>query len=479
MSEMNNNGINIGRDSEYIKIVPSPRQLAHQKLEFYAFFHFSVNTFTDKEWGDGTESPVIFNPLHLDAGQWAESIKAAGMKAGILTCKHHDGFCLWPSKYTDHTIAASPYKEGKGDVVKEVAQALRKENLKFGIYLSPWDRNQKTYGCGKAYDDFFINQLEELLTGYGELFTVWFDGACGEGKNGKKQFYDWGRYYEVIRKLQPDACIAVCGPDVRWCGNEAGDTRTSEWSVVPERTWEAEKIQEKSQQTDDTEFRNKKINSSDMDLGSRTALKTEKKLIWYPAEVNTSIRPGWFYHKEEDEKIKSLDELITIYEKSVGGNASFLLNIPPTPEGLICREDVKRLKSLGEYLSRAYAKNLLEDAFITAKGEEGHPVSLIKEKGNTYFKTKDGITAVEIEINWKEKQRISCIVLMEEIKLSQRIESFQLLAEIKAGYESIYEGTTVGYKKIARFEPVDTKKIIIRIKDSRVSSTLSFVGVYV
>lgn len=473
------NVINNSRDAEYIKIVPSLRQLAHQKLEFYGFFHFTVNTFTGKEWGDGTESPGIFNPLHLDAGQWARSIKAAGMKGGILTCKHHDGFCLWPSKYTDHTIAASPYKEGKGDLVKEVAEALREEGLKFGIYLSPWDRNQKTYGYGTIYDDFFVHQLEELLTGYGEIFTVWFDGACGEGDNGKKQFYDWKRYYEVIRKLQQEACIAVCGPDVRWCGNEAGDTRTSEWSVVPKRTSEAEMIQEKSQQKEDEEFRNKKISSSDQDLGSREVLNEESELIWYPAEVNTSIRPGWFYHKEEDREVKDLKELIAIYERSVGGNATFLLNIPPSPEGLISEEDVRRLESLGEYLNKTYALNLIESAVITSGDEEtGHPVSGVKNMDDAYFKTKDGITGAEIKIKWEQKQRITQLVLMEDIRLSQRIEHYQILSKIESDYEIIYEGTTVGYKKIARFEPVNTDEIIIRVTDSRVSPTIFFVGVY-
>lgn len=467
------------RDKEYIQIYPSERQLEHQKMEFYGFFHFTVNTFTGREWGDGTESPSIFNPVSFDPGQWAKSIKGAGMKGGILTCKHHDGFCLWPSKYTDHTIAASPYKRGSGDMVKEVAEALRKENLKFGVYLSPWDRNQKTYGYGKAYDDYFVNQLEELLTGYGEIFTVWFDGACGEGDNGKKQFYDFERYYEVIRKLQPQACIAVCGPDVRWCGNEAGDTRPSEWSVVPKRTREAEMIQEKSQKKDDSVFRNEKITSSDLDLGSREVLKEEKELIWYAAEVNTSIRPGWFYHKEEDDKVKTLEELIAIYERSVGGNATFLLNIPPTPEGLVCEEDVKRLKSLGEYLNRTYEQNLIESAVITSKEEEpAHKATMVKDKNETYFKAMDGVTSVEINIKWEQTQRISQVILMEEIQLSQRIESFMLLAKKGLEYEVIYEGTTVGYKKIAHFETVETDEIIIRITDFRVSPTILFVGVY-
>ena len=334
-------------DERLVQVVPSPRQLAHQKLEFYAFIHFTVNTFTGREWGNGSEDPAIFNPEKLDAEQWARAVKSAGMRGMILTCKHHDGFCLWPSKLTDHSVASSPFRGGHGDVVREVSDACRKTGLRFGIYLSPWDRNSPLYGQGKAYDDYFVAQLTELLTGYGDIFSVWFDGACGEGPNGKKQVYDWERYYAVIRELQPDACISVCGPDVRWCGNEAGYTRPSEWSVVPARTRETEMIASKSQQADDESFRLRKISAWDADLGSREILQDEERLVWYPAEVNTSIRPGWFWHPEENDKVRPLDELIHIYMNSVGGNATFLLNIPPTNEGLFHENDVKRLEEIG------------------------------------------------------------------------------------------------------------------------------------
>lgn len=219
-------------DEKLAEIVPHERQLRFQQLEFYAFIHFTVNTFTDREWGDGTESPEIFRPDKLDADQWVRAVKSAGMKGLILTCKHHDGFCLWQSKTTKHTVAYSPWKNGCGDVVREVSKSCKKYGIKFGVYLSPWDRNCTLYGQGKAYDDFFVKQLTELLTNYGEVFSVWFDGACGEGANGKKQYYDWERYYSVIRELQPNACISVCGPDVRWCGNEAGYTRAAEWTPV-------------------------------------------------------------------------------------------------------------------------------------------------------------------------------------------------------------------------------------------------------
>lgn len=467
-------------DERLVKVVPSPRQVAYQQLEFYSFIHFTVNTFTGQEWGDGTEDEAIFNPTKLDAKQWVNAIKSAGMKGLILTCKHHDGFCLWPSKYTKHSIAASPYKNGNGDIVKEVSDACKEAGIKFGVYLSPWDRNQETYGYGKVYNDYFVNQLTELLSNYGEVFTVWFDGACGEGSNGKKQVYDWNRYYEVIRTLQPSACINVCGPDIRWCGNEAGDTRPAEWSVVPKRTSETERIAELSQQEDNEEFRLRKITACDSDLGSREILENEKELIWYPAEVNTSIRPGWFYHEEEDNQVRSLEELIRIYYNSVGGNAMFLLNIPPTNEGLIHDNDVKRLKEIGEYLDKAFKNNLMDSASLTADTiKSGLSVDNVKSDDyDTYFTTEDGITRAIIEISWKEEQVINHIILKENILCSQRIERFTIEAEQGGTYNNIYEGTIVGYKKIIKLDSVKTEKLRIKILDARVAPTLSFIGVY-
>lgn len=467
-------------DKRLIQIVPSSRQLKHQQMEFYSFVHFTVNTFTDKEWGDGTESPSIFNPAKLDAGQWTDAIKAAGMKGLILTCKHHDGFCLWPSKYTEHTIAASPYKDGKGDIVKEVSDACREAGLAFGVYLSPWDRNSQYYGQGKVYDDYFVNQLTELLTNYGDIFSVWFDGACGEGSNGKKQFYDWDRYYEVVRRLQPDACISVCGPDVRWCGNEAGETRPSEWSVVPERTRDTEKIASKSQQQDEETFRQRKVAAQDIDLGSREILEGEEKLIWYPAEVNTSIRPGWFYHEAEDDQVKPLTKLIDIYEKSVGGNATFLLNIPPTRDGLFHANDVKRLRELGDYIRESYKENLADLAVLEAPDyQEGFGIENVRT--DTYeacYKAPDGITDCSISLKWEKNIRMKYLVLKENILFSQRIEKFELQALLDGEFQTVYEGTAVGYKKIIPIDAIDTSEIRIRILDARVAPTLSFVGVY-
>jgi alpha-L-fucosidase len=471
---MKNNDINL------VQVVPSQRQLQHQMLEFYSFVHFTVNTFTGKEWGDGTEDPAIFNPKKLDARQWVEAVKTAGMKGLILTCKHHDGFCLWPSKYTNHTVAASPYREGKGDIVKEVSDACKEAGIRFGVYLSPWDRNSQLYGQGKAYDDYFINQLEELLSNYGEVFSVWFDGACGEGPNGKKQVYDWERYYEVIRRLQPDACISVCGPDVRWCGNEAGNTRPSEWSVVPERTRDTEKIADNSQKQDDQSFRQRKISAWDLDLGSREIMEMEDKLIWYPAEVNTSIRPGWFYHESEDDQVKPLSQLIKIYENSVGGNATFLLNIPPNKDGLFHENDVKRLYELGDYIKKTYSNNILETASLEAScAVTGHEIDCVRtDSYDSYFRTRDGECDCSITIRWKEEVEISHIVLKENILLSQRVERFLVQARFDGKLENIYEGTVIGYKKIINVKRIRTSELKIHILDARVAPTLSFIGVY-
>ncbi len=466
------------RDDEYTSIVPHERQLAHQKMEFYGFFHFTINTFTDREWGDGTESPDLFDPCKLDAGQWARAIKAAGMTGAILTCKHHDGFCLWPSRYTAHTIAAGPYRNGAGDLVREVSDALRKEGLAFGIYLSPWDRNHPSYGQGKTYDDYFVNQLTELLTGYGPVFCVWLDGACGKNKEGKRQRYDWERYHATIRSLQPQACICVCGPDVRWCGNEAGKTRESEWSVVPKRLCDAEKVAEKSQQEDNEAFRKQNIKSDELDLGSRERLQEEAELIWYPSEVNTSIRPGWFYHESEDRQVKTLKELIAVYERAVGGNATFLLNIPPTKEGLLHPNDVKRLKELGDYIREAYADNLLLQGEIYTD-EQSIPLDLTKRDSyDCLYSTKEGKTELSLHIRFPEEIKLSRAVLMENIAYGQRIEQFELWVQTGGKLTKVSQGTTVGYKKIVMFPAVETKELLLKITDARARIYLSFLGIY-
>ena len=356
--------------------------------------------------------------------------------------------------------------------------------MKFGIYLSPWDRNQPCYGTGKEYDDYYLAQLTELLTGYGEIFSVWLDGACGEGPNGKKQVYDWERYYACVRKYQPDACICVCGPDIRWCGNEAGDVRKSEWSVVPARTALAESIQEKSQQADDEEFRQRKITSDMEDLGSRAALQGEKDLIWYPAEVNTSIRPGWFYHTKEDNQVKSLEELISIYCGSVGGNATFLLNVPPMPNGLLHPNDVARLAELGQWKRSAFSGNLAEFAEITASSEDAaHPVqNVLTDTRTTWYQpetdAKTGAFPAELIFNLHTQKALGYLVIKEAIQHSQRVEAFCVYAQKEEKWVLVYEGTVIGYQKIVKLSEAFTRKLKIVFSDYRVAPLISFVGIY-
>lgn len=462
-------------DQRLTAVTPSRRQLELQQMEFYAFIHYTVNTYTGREWGDGTEDPAVFRPTDLDPAQWVRAVKAAGMRGLILTCKHHDGFCLWPSRLTAHTVAASPCPR---DVVGETAAACRAEGLRFGVYLSPWDRNQPSYGSGQAYDDFFVGQLTELLTGYGDIFAVWLDGACGEGPNGKVQAYDWARYYDTVRRLQPNACMHVCGPDVRWCGNEAGSTRPAEWSVVPLRMRDTEKIAQESQRADDTEFRQRTLSASDQDLGSREALRDEPDLIWYPAEVDVSIRPGWFYHPQEDGMVKSVEELFGIYLRSVGGNSTLLLNVPPAPNGLLHPNDTACLKGLGEKLRGAFGHNLAAEARLLADcAQPGHDIEQARTDGyQSWFRGPQGHTACRVTVELPQETGVAYVVLKEYIPDSQRIERFRVT---DGRGRVLYQGSTVGYKKIVPLPPgTRTDRLHIIIEDARGYPTLAFLGVY-
>ncbi|MBE6724446.1 MAG: alpha-fucosidase [Ruminococcaceae bacterium] len=473
-------------DKKLVKIHPSPRQLAVEQMEFYAFVHFTVNTFTDREWGEGTEEESLFDPTEFDADQWADALVSAGMKGLILTCKHHDGFCLWPSAMTSHCVKNSPWKNGNGDIVREVSDACRSHGLKFGVYLSPWDRNQPLYGQGKPYDDYFCAQLTELLTGYGEIFSVWFDGACGEGPNGKKQVYDWDRYYALIRELQPGAAISVCGPDIRWCGNEAGYTRPSEWSVLPTGFGEAPEVAEKSQKEDSAAFRKRQLSASEEDLGSRDLLRDATGFKWSPCETNTSIRPGWFYHASDDDKVRSVDNLVELWFRSVGGNSTLLLNIPPDRRGLFHENDVAALEAMGRTLRELFAVNLAADASIEAPDDGYHTAEVLKtDSYDEYYKPFDGENAPEIVLTLPEARAVSILSLKEHIPMGQRIERFAVDVQTAEDggasdgrWKQVAEGTTVGYRKILRFDPVTTDAVRIRILDSRVCPVLSFVGLY-
>ena len=475
--------IGIEEDIRLIKAVPSERQLTYEKMEFFCFIHFTVNTFTGSEWGDGKEDVSIFNPTELDARQWVKTAKDAGMKGLILTCKHHDGFCLWPSKYTEHSVKNSPYKNGKGDIVREVSEACKEFGLKFGIYLSPWDRNNSSYGKGKEYDDYYVNQLTELLTEYGELYTIWLDGACGEGANGKVQKYDWNRYYKVMRELQPNAVISISGPDVRWCGNEAGEVRESEWSVVAKDMTDPSITAELSQHEDNEEFRDRPLDETQSDLGSRERLKNEKELVWYPAETDVSIRPGWFYHEEEDDKVRSFENLKDIYLKSVGGNTTLLLNIPPMKSGKIHEKDMAILKRLGEFINDTFKNNLLKSTLITTVPEHdcrgNSPDMMRTDDYNTYFMNKEGENKLLIEIKFDKCKKLNYLVLKEAITFSQRVEKFNVYFNDESGNKiKIFEGTTIGYKRIIDLKGTKTDNLTIEIEDSRVAPVMSFVGVY-
>lgn len=419
-------------------VVPSERQLEWQKLEYYNFIHFGMNTFTGVEWGSGKTPARVFNPTALDTDQWVKTLKESGSRGVILTAKHHDGFCLFPSKFTEYSIKNSPYKNGKGDIVAELAASCKKLDFKLGLYLSPWDRNNAAYGTDE-YNDYFCNQLTELCTNYGELFAVWFDGACGEGNNGKKQVYDFPRYFSIIRKLQPNAVISICGPDVRWIGNEGGKSRKSEWSVVPASLASCEYTASISQQ-DKSGVNEKAFLSTQSDLGSREILADVEELIWHPCEMDVSITKGWFYHPSHVMfTTKSVDELFNIYIKSVGNNSALLLNVPVDKQGLIPQKLAQRLKGLGKKVQDTFASPVKHTSL-----------------------TEDN----DIVLSFPA-QYVSKLIIQEDIAKSQRVESFELYADIKGALTKIYSGTTIGWKKICIFSVVHTDKLVLRLTSVR------------
>ena len=411
---------------EAARVVPSKRQLDWLEMERYAFVHYGVNTYTDREWGEGTEDEKIFNPTALDCDQWVEAVKSAGLKGLILTAKHHDGFCLWPSKYTEHSVKNSPYK---GDVVREAAEACKRGGIKFGFYLSPWDRNSKYYGTPE-YNDYFCNQLTELLTGYGDIFCVWFDNACGEGENGKKQEYDFPRYFELIRKYQPNAVIFNdFGPDTRWCGNEAGEARHAEWAVVPSELCFYSKVQTGAGPMAEDGSLSYMYNTN-REIGTMPNILYSKGLVFAPAEIDMSIRPGWFWH--ENEEPHSLERLYNTYLSSCGANACLNLNVPPTREGKFDERDVKRLKELGD-LIRETTENRIPCTVERIGGTPTQPVYELKTEGPV---------------------EIGCVVLREDLTHGQRVEGFRILGiddENKADY-ALFEGTCIGNKHICELE---------------------------
>lgn len=423
----------------YTSIVPNRRQLLIQEMKYYAFVHYTVNTFTNKEWGNGKESEQVFNPTDQNTDQWCAAIRDAGMKGVILTCKHHDGFCLWPTKTTEHSIKNSPYKNGKGDVVREVADSCKKYGLKFGVYLSPWDRNSKLYGT-PAYNDFYIEQMTELLTNYGEIFMLWLDGACGTKADGQPvQKYDFERIWKTAVELQPNIVMSGCAPDVRWIGNESGKTRESEWNVVPQFQYDQQNFAANCQQDDDLKKFQKRCQDVMLpDMGSRKFLANYDKFMWYPAEVDVSIRPGWFYHPAQRLTLKSLKRLMTIYYNSVGNNSLMLLNIPPNRKGQFAKSDVRRLREMGKWLRREEECVLESSCVFSADGREA-------------------------EITFP-KQSVDRLRLAEDTTKSQRVEKFS----VYAGEECVFRGTIIGFSRIAIFDrPVVTDKLRFVIEECR------------
>ena len=430
------------------RLVPTPQQLEWQRMELTAFLHFGVNTFTGREWGNGTEDPAIFNPTSLDCEQWVRTLKEAGFKMAIITAKHHDGFCLWPTKTTRHSVASSSWKDGKGDVVRELRDACQKYGIKFGVYLSPWDRNASCYGDSPAYNQFFIEQLTELLTNYGEVHEVWFDGANGEGPNGKKQIYDWDAILKTIRRLQPKAVTAIMGDDVRWVGNEKGIGRETEWSATVLTPGIYPRSGEQNKELG--------IFGKAKDLGGRDIVARATELFWYPSEVDVSIRPGWFYHADQDKQVKSLSHLTDIYFKSVGYNSVLLLNIPPDLRGLINENDVQRLKEFSGYLKNTFARN-----YVLKGNEAWHGTSGTVRQ---YDIQKDAL--------------VNAFMIQEDISKGQRIESFLVEAYKDGSWIHMAEGTTVGYKRLIRFSDTRPERIRVTIRSARGVADVAAVGLF-
>ena len=407
--------------------VPSRAQLDWQREELALFLHFGVNTFTDREWGDGTESPGIFNPTALDARQWARAARAAGFRMMILTAKHHDGFCLWPTATTRHSVVSSPWRGGRGDLVREFVDACREERLRVGLYLSPWDRNHPTYGDSPRYNDVYIAQLTELLTQYGSIAEMWFDGANGEGPNGRRQVYDWPRVFGTVKRLQPEAVIfSDAGPDVRWCGNERGEAGDPNWSTVdpaavpfPGATGD----------------------------GIIAALQhgDPRGSVWRPAEADVSIRPGWFHHPAQDERVRSAENLFELYVKSVGRNSKLLLNVPPTRDGLLHERDVASLSAFRD-LRAGFADRTLGRA--TGELALARPAS------------------------------IDAVRLAEDIERGQIVSRYVVEGLTDSGWRELSRGTTIGYAKIDAFAPITVSRVRVVVLESLARSREVSIAAY-
>jgi alpha-L-fucosidase len=448
--------------------VPSERQLAWHDMQYYMFVHFTVNTFTDKEWGYGDEKESVFNPTELNCDQWAKVASEAGMKGIILTAKHHDGFCLWPSKYTEHSVKNSPWKDGKGDVLLELRKACDKYGLKLGVYLSPWDRNSAVYGTPE-YIIYYRNQLRELLTGYGKIFEVWFDGANGgDGFYGgareirkidNKTYYDWPATQSIVRELQPSAVMfSDAGPDVRWVGNERGIGSLTNWCLL-----------------------NKDKMYPGGDFAGILGEGQEDGNYWVPAEVDVSIRPGWFYHQSQDSMVRSPENLMELYYSSVGRNCNLLLNVPPDRRGLLHENDVKSLLAFRKLLNEEFKKDIALGKVVKAssfRGKGYEASNVTDDDPETYWATKDSESGGDIIIDLGEATEVNRILLQEYIKLGQRVQEFEVSAFNNGTWNKLMEGTTIGYKVIRKFPLVNASKIKITISKSKACPLISNIKLY-
>lgn len=428
-------------DAALPRPVPSRAQLAWQSEELAMFLHFGVNTFTDREWGDGTESPAIFTPARLDTRAWARTARAAGFSAMILTAKHHDGFCLWPSAVTGHSVARSPWRGGAGDLVREFTDACRAEGLRAGLYLSPWDRNARVYGDSPRYNDFYCDQLTELLTRYGPITEVWFDGANGEGPNGRRQVYDWPRIWATVRKLQPNAVIfSDAGPDVRWIGNESGSAGDPNWSTVDPGVVTAPGM------WSDT-------------IGRALQHGDQRGTVWRPGETDVSIRPGWFHHPAEDARVKSVEQLERIYFTSVGRNSKLLLNVPPTREGVLHETDVERLHAFA-----ARRRALFAEDFATGRRVRWRAT---------------GPRSALAEVDLGRAVRVGLVRLEEEIERGQLVARYAVQGSLDGGaWRELASGQTIGYRKLDRFAPAAVRRLRVVIEDALETPRVPRIGLY-
>ena len=452
--------------------IPSARQLRWHEMEFYGFIHFTVNTFTNKEWGYGDESPSIFNPTDFDAEQIVRTAAAAGMKGLILTCKHHDGFCLWPTKYSEHSVKNSSWRNGRGDVVKEIADACRKYGLKFGVYLSPWDRNHKDYGRPE-YLIYYRNQLRELLTLYGPVFEIFFDGANGgDGFYGgaretrridRDTYYDWTTTWNLVRALQPDACLfSDAGPDVRWVGNERGVAGDPTWSTL---------------NRDD--FAPGRADEARLNRGDRPGSH------WVPAECDVSIRPGWFFHPNEDRQVKTGAALVDLYYSSVGRGGSFLLNLAPDRRGQIPDPDINSLREFRRILDTTFKEDYAQGARISASNTRGNgdrrflPRNVIDRRRDTYWTSDDQVHTPELIIDLSRERTFNIVRVREYLPLGQRVEAFALDVWKDNEWQEFARGTSIGNCRLLRGKPVTTTKVRLRVTQAPVCPAISEVALFV